>query len=95
MDQPAALAASPLSPFGGDAMQLRFCRLLAIAAFVSCFIASAQTLAQIAYITNDGREGGVGDHLALANTQRNVRIGDIFVGPGGLGVAMSPDGSRF
>jgi YVTN family beta-propeller protein len=33
-------------------MKLHLCRLLAIAAFVSCFLASAQTLAQNAYITN-------------------------------------------
>jgi len=35
-------------------MKLRPCRLLAISAFVFCFLGSAQTLAQNAYITNDG-----------------------------------------
>jgi len=35
-------------------MKLRLCRRLATAAFVSCFLGSVQTLAQSAYITNDG-----------------------------------------
>jgi len=35
-------------------MRLRLCRLLAVAGFVSCFLASTQTFAQLAYITNEG-----------------------------------------
>ena len=40
-------------------MKPRICLLLAIAAFVSCFFGSAQTLAQNAYVTNFTTPGTV------------------------------------
>jgi YVTN family beta-propeller protein len=70
-------------------MNLRICRLLAIGAFVSCFFASAQTLAQTAAITNS-----TSGRLALVDTQTDRIFGNFFIGEGGVGVAVSPDGSR-
>jgi YVTN family beta-propeller protein len=72
-----------------DAMKLRIFRLLAIAAFVSCFVASAQTLAQDAYITNSASGS-----LAIIDTRQFRIFSNPFIGEGGFGVAVSPDGSR-
>ena len=71
-------------------MKLRICRLLAIAAFVSCFLASAQTLAQNAYITNQG-DNNVSVIATATNTVTATINEPIFSNPGG--VAVTPDGS--
>jgi YVTN family beta-propeller protein len=69
-------------------MKLRICGLPA--AFVSCLLASAQTLAQNAYITNAGS-----DTVSVINTaKRNRVIATIRVGDHPYGVAVSPDGRR-
>ena len=72
-----------------EGMNLRICRLLSITAFVSCFVASAQTLAQNAYITNSAS-----GRLAIVDTQKDEIFSNPFIGEGGLGMAVSPDGSR-
>lgn len=73
-----------------DATRLRIiCRLLAIAAFVSCFLASAQTLAQFAYITNN-----LSDNVSVIDTATNHVITTIAVGSVPDGVAVSPNGSK-
>ena len=83
------------APMGGiglkqeEGMNLRICRLLSITAFVSCFVASAQTLAQNAYITNSAS-----GRLAIVDTQKDEIFSNPFIGEGGLGMAVSPDGSR-
>src|SRR6516164_2662266 len=67
-------------------MKLRLCRLLAIAAF-ACFLGSIQTLAQNAYVTNDGS----GD-VSVIDTATNTVTATITVGTAPFAVAVSPDG---
>ena len=67
-------------------MKLRLCRLLAIAAFVSYF-RSVQTLAQNAYITNDGS-----GNVSVIDTATNTVTATIPVGAAPFAVAVSPDG---
>jgi len=72
-------------------MKPRICLLLAIAAFVSCFFGSAQTLAQNAYVTNFTTPGTV----SVIDTATHAVTGTITVGkffPGG--VAVTPDGRK-
>ena len=69
-------------------MKLRLCRLLAISAFVSCFVGGVQTLAQNAYITNDGS-----GNVSVIDTATNSVTATITVGSAPEGVAVSPDGS--
>jgi YVTN family beta-propeller protein len=75
-----------------DAMKLRVCGLLAAAAFVSCCLASAQTLAQNAYITN------IGGWVTVIDTATNSQITTTPVGTPGValpqGVAVTPDCSK-
>src|SRR6516162_4539397 len=68
-------------------MKLRPCRLLAISAFVFCFLGSAQTLAQNAYITNDGS-----GNVSVIDTATNAVTATIAVGTAPFAVAGSPDG---
>src|SRR5215469_10516140 len=69
-------------------MKLRVSGLLAIAAFVSFLLASAQALAQNAYITNDNA-------VSVIDTATNTVIGSpIPVGARPFGVAVTPDGSK-
>jgi YVTN family beta-propeller protein len=70
-----------------DAMRLCLCRRLAIAAFVSYFLGSVQTLAQNAYITNDGS-----GNVSVIDTATNTVIATITVGTAPFAVAVSPDG---
>jgi YVTN family beta-propeller protein len=65
-----------------DATKLRICRLLAIAAFVSCFLASAQTLAQNTYITN------FDNTVSVISTATNTVTATIPVGSTPFGVAV-------
>jgi YVTN family beta-propeller protein len=67
---------------------LRLCRQLAGAGFVACFLASAQTLAQNAYITNFSD-----NTVSVIATATNTVTTTIPVGTVPLGVAVSPDGS--
>ena len=69
-------------------MKLRLCRLLAIAAFVSCFLGSVQTLAQNVYITNDGS-----GNVSVIDTATNTVTATIAVGVNPFGLAVTPDGS--
>jgi YVTN family beta-propeller protein len=75
-----------------DALKLRSCRLLAITAFSSCFLASAQVLAQNAYITNFDS-----NTVSVIDTVSNTVTATIPVGANPManpiGVAVSPDGS--
>jgi YVTN family beta-propeller protein len=75
-------------------MNLRICRLLAIAAFaVACVLGGAQGLAQNAYITNC--ECNIGNTVSVIDTATNTVNGSpITVGEGPLGVAVTPDGSK-
>ena len=68
-------------------MKLRLCRLLAIAAFVSCFLGSVQTLAQNVYITNDGS-----GNVSVIDTATNTVTATIPVGTAPFAVAVGPDG---
>ena len=68
-------------------MRLRLCRRLAIAAFVSCFVGGVQTLAQNAYITNDGS-----GNVSVIDTATNTVTATITVGTAPFAVAVSPDG---
>lgn len=71
-------------------MNLRISELLAIAAFALMgVLASPQSIAQNAYITNEGN-----DTVSVVNTVRNTVIATIPVGQGPKGVAVTPDGSR-
>ena len=70
-------------------MKLRICGLLAIAALVSCFLASAQTLAQNAYITNF-----YSNTVSVIDTVRNTVTATIPVGGEPEGVTVTPDGSK-
>jgi YVTN family beta-propeller protein len=56
-------------------VKLRRCRLLAVAAFVSCFLGSLETLAQNAYITNDGS-----GNVSVIDTAANRVTATITVG---------------
>ena len=72
-------------------MKPRICLLLAIAAFVSCFFGSAQTLAQNAYVTNFTTPGTV----SVIDTATNEVIDSpISVGSAPFGVAAAPNGSK-
>ena len=68
-------------------MKLRLCRLLAIAAFVSCFLGSGQSLAQNAYITNDGS-----GNVSVIDTATNTVTAAIPVGAAPFAVAVSSEG---
>jgi YVTN family beta-propeller protein len=69
-------------------MKLRISGLPAIAAFaLAGIIASAQALAQNAYITN-------ADGVSVIDTVSNTVIATIPVSGGTSGVAVSPDGSK-
>src|ERR1700746_3239808 len=70
-------------------MNFRISGLLAITAFVSCFLASAQTLAQNAYITN-----ALDNTVSVVSTATNTVTATIPVGVSPTGVAVSPDGSK-
>jgi YVTN family beta-propeller protein len=71
-------------------MKFRLFRLLAIAAFISCCLGSAQSLAQNAYITNFNS-----NNVSVIATATNTVIGSpITVGSGPFGVAVTPDGSK-
>src|ERR1700751_4984019 len=70
-------------------MKLRTCGLLAIAALVFCLLASAQVLAQNAYITNYGS-----NTVSVIATASNTVIATIPVGGAPYGVAVNPDGGR-
>ena len=70
-------------------MRRRLCRLLAVAGFVTCFLASAQTLAQNAYITNNSDNS-----VSVIDTATNTVTATIPVGDGPFGVAVTPDGSK-
>src|SRR6266404_2469698 len=74
---------------GGRAMRLRLYRPLAIAAFVSCFLASAQTLAHNAYITNGGDNS-----MSVIDTATNTVIATIPVSDRPFSVVVTPDGSK-
>jgi YVTN family beta-propeller protein len=69
-------------------MKLRLCRLLEIAAFVSCVLGNAQSLARNAYITNDGS-----GNVSAIDTATNKVTAAIPVGANPFGVAVIPDGS--
>jgi YVTN family beta-propeller protein len=69
-------------------MKLRLWSLLAIAAFACCFLVSTQTLAQNAYITNDGS-----NDVSVIDTATNTVTGSpIAVGsfPVAFGVFIQP-----
>src|SRR6516162_8536041 len=68
-------------------MKLRLCRVFAIAAFVSCSLGSVQTLAQNAYITNDGS-----GNVSVIDTATNTVTATIPVGTAPFAVAVSPNG---
>jgi YVTN family beta-propeller protein len=73
-----------------DAMKLRFYGPLMIAASaVSCFLGSAQSVAQNAYIPN-----GLSNDVSVINTTSNTVTATIPVGLEPWGVAVSPDGSK-
>jgi YVTN family beta-propeller protein len=61
---------------------------LAVAGLVACFLASAQTLAQNAYITNAGD-----NTVSVVDTATNTVTATIPVGSFPLGVTVTPDGS--
>ena len=76
-------------------MKLRNSRLLAVAAFVCGGLASAQALAQNAYITNNGMSTVlIGDTVSVIDTATNTVTATINVGIAPAGVAVSPDGSK-
>jgi YVTN family beta-propeller protein len=70
--------------------KLRTYGLLAIAAFVSCFLASAQSLAQNAYIPSGNNAMSVIDTATDTVVGSPILFSDSLVG----GVAVSPDGNR-
>jgi YVTN family beta-propeller protein len=70
-------------------MKLRVFRLLAIAGLVSRFLDSVQTLAQNAYITNDGS-----GNVSVIDTATNRVSATITVGSDPGGVAVTPDGGK-
>src|SRR5258707_548208 len=70
-------------------MKLCICRLFVIAAFVSCFLGSAQTLAQKAYITQPDL-----DTVSVIATATNMVTATIVVGIVPAGVAVTPDGQQ-
>ena len=70
-------------------MKLRTCGLLAIAALVFCFLASAQSLAQNAYITNYNS-----NNVSVIDTATSAVTATITVGSHPYGVAVTPDGSK-
>ena len=70
-------------------MKLRVSSLIAAYA-VACFLGSAQTLAQNAYIPNSGS-----DTVSVIDTLTDTVIGSpIPVGSVPIGVAVAPDGSK-
>jgi YVTN family beta-propeller protein len=73
-------------------MKLRICRLLAVVAFVSCFLAGARALAQSAYITQRYSTNGTGHTVSVIDTAKKVVTATISVGQGPLGVSVTPDG---
>jgi YVTN family beta-propeller protein len=70
-------------------MKLRITGLLAITAFVACLLSNAQSLAQKAYITNQGS-----NNVSVIDTTTNTVTATIPVGNSPFGVATTPDGSR-
>src|SRR6516165_3304302 len=89
IDQNCADRGRSRSAIRKTAMKLRIGRLLAIAAFVCCGLASARTLAQNAYITN-----GFSNNVSVISTATNAVTATIPVGAFPVGVAASPDGSK-
>jgi YVTN family beta-propeller protein len=69
-------------------MKLRISRVLEIAALVFGLLASAQSLAQNAYITNNGN-----GTVSVINTKTNAVTATIPVGIEPVGVAVNPNGS--
>jgi YVTN family beta-propeller protein len=74
---------------GRTAMKFRIGRLLAIAAFVCCGLASARTLAQNTYVTNF-----LSNNVSVIAAASNTVTTTIPVGLAPHGVAVSPDGSK-
>jgi YVTN family beta-propeller protein len=73
---------------GRDDVRLRISGLLAVAVFAaSCLLASAQTLAQNAYITNQ-----TSNTVSVIDTTTNAVIATISVGGDPEGVAVTPNG---
>jgi YVTN family beta-propeller protein len=70
---------------------LRLCRLLAGAGFVACVFASAQTLAQNAYITNGS---SAANSVTVIDTETNTVTATIPVGLIPVGVAVTPNGRK-
>jgi YVTN family beta-propeller protein len=72
-------------------MKIRVCGLLVIAALVSCFLASAQTLAQNAYVANFSA-----NTVSVIDTATNMVTATISlpVGSVPVGLATSPDGRK-
>jgi YVTN family beta-propeller protein len=70
-----------------NVMKLRLCRSPAVAAIASCFLGSLPTLAQNAYITNDGS-----GNVTLIDTATNTVIDTVPVGKAPFAVAVSPNG---
>ena len=68
-------------------MKLRLCGLLAAAAFVFCFLTSAETRAQNAYVTNCNS-----NTVSVIATATNTVTATIPVGSVPCGVAVTPDG---
>jgi len=68
-------------------MKLRLCWLLTTGAFVSCSLGSVQTLAQNAYITNDGS-----GNVSVIDTATNTVTATIPVGTAPFAVTVSPNG---
>jgi YVTN family beta-propeller protein len=71
-------------------MKFRVSRVLAVAAVaVAGILASAQTLAQNAYITN-----ALDNTVSVIDTKTNTVTATIPIGVGPVGVAVNPDGSK-
>jgi YVTN family beta-propeller protein len=87
--QPFALAAS-LDPalVAEDAMNFRVSRLIATFIFTG-ILGSAQSLAQNAYITNNGA-----NTVSVIDTATNRVTATVPVGSEPAGVAVTPDGSK-
>ena len=76
-------------------MNVRICGLLAIAAFVPCFLGSVQALAQNAYITNQGPYPFSASTVSVIDTATNTVTATIPIGPASIGVAASSVGKVY